>query len=132
MDQDKTRALLQALAAGIDPHSGESFPPDSPYQHPDVVRALYAALEALNTSGANKRLPTQRPVPSNAGKPWTKEEDERLLTAFADGTSLEALAARHGRSRTGIEARLAKYGKVPPPAALPSTRLKAREPSPAF
>lgn len=126
MDQDKTRALLQALAAGIDPHSGESFPSDSPYQHPDVIRALYAALEALNTSGA-KRIPAQRPAPSNAGKPWSREEDERLLAAFASGASLESLAAQHGRSRTGVEARLAKHGKLPPPATLPSTRLKARE-----
>ncbi|HLU77010.1 MAG TPA: hypothetical protein VKZ48_03780 [Burkholderiales bacterium] len=132
MDQDKARALLQALAAGIDPHSGENFPSDSPYQHPDVVRALYAALEALNTRGVKTAATTPRSAPGNAGKPWTKEEDERLLAAFAGGMSLEALAAQHGRSRTGIEARLARHGKVPPPANLPSSRLKAREASPAF
>lgn len=126
MDQDKARTLLQALAAGIDPHSGESFPSDSPYQHPDIVRALYAALEALKTPDA-KRPAAARAAPGNAGKPWSKEEDERLLAAFADGMSLEALAAQHGRSRMGIEARLAKHGKLPPPAALPSNRLKARE-----
>lgn len=133
MDQDKARTLLQALAAGIDPHSGESFPSDSPYQHPDIVRALYTALEALQPRGArNAATAPPRAASGNAGKPWTKEEDERLLAAFASGMSLQALAAQHGRSRTGIEARLAKHGKVPPPATLPSSRLKAREASPAF
>ncbi|MFO7190465.1 MAG: hypothetical protein DIU74_012320 [Pseudomonadota bacterium] len=128
MDQDKARSILKALAEGLDPRSGEAFPADSPYQHPDVIRALYAALEAMHPR-ADRRDAPRRSAPGNAGKPWSKEEDERLLAAFAAGLSIEALAAQHGRSRTGIEARLAKYGKVPPPAALPSTRLRGAQPA---
>lgn len=125
MDQDKAHAILKALAAGIDPHTGAVFPASDPYRHPDVVRALHAALDAHPFKKTDSA--PARPFPSNAGKPWSAEEDALLLAGFAAGESLEALAARHGRSRTGIEARLAKHGKVQLPSALPSTRLKARE-----
>ena len=39
MERQAAMQLLNTLAQGIDPHSGESFPADSPYQHPDTVRA---------------------------------------------------------------------------------------------
>ena len=128
MDQDKAARILKALAEGVDPHSGDAFGPDSPYQHADVVRALYAALGALTPTRAAKTA--ARGAPGNAGKPWTPEEDERLLSAFESGQGLEQLAQAHGRSRLGVEARLAKLGKLPPPAqVLPSARPhKAREP----
>ena len=39
--------ILQQLADGIDPHTGQIFGADSPYQHPDTVRALFLALREL-------------------------------------------------------------------------------------
>lgn len=123
MDQDKTLGILQALAEGIDPYSGEAFAADSPYQHADTVRALYAAIAALRP--AAKTAPAGRAAAGNAGKSWSQDEDARLLQAFDAGESLEALARAHGRSRLGIEARLAKFGRLPPPAKiLPSARLE--------
>lgn len=126
MDQTKALDILRTLANGIDPHTGESFAPDSPYQHPDTVRALYWAIHAIEANAAKAR--TVRPAPANAGKPWTKEEDSRLFAGFEHGETIEMLAAAHGRSRVAIEARLAKFGKVPPPHAMPSTRFKAKQP----
>ena len=127
MDQDKAVHILKALTEGVDPHSGEAFGADSPYQQADVVRALYIALTALQPIP----LKTSRTTPGNAGKPWSEEEDARLLTAFESGHTPEQLAQAHGRSRLGIEARLAKFGKLPPPAKiLPSARApKVREPN---
>lgn len=126
MNQDKALAILKSLAEGIDPRGGEHFPPGSPYQHPDVVRALYTAVECLQT-----KVPV-RARPANAGKPWSREDDALLLAGFSAGHDIEALAAKHGRSRAGIEARLAKYGKLTLSSSLPSDQFKARQPMAAY
>ncbi|HKO89303.1 MAG TPA: hypothetical protein VJU83_12405 [Burkholderiales bacterium] len=127
MDQDKALKILKALAEGIDPHTGETFPPGSPYQQADIVRALYAAMAAFDSSPKQSSTKSGQ---SNAGKAWNPEEDARLLQAFEAGDSLDNLALQHGRTRLGIEARLAKFGKVSTPSKdLPSARFKQlREP----
>lgn len=110
-------ATLQALANGIDPVTGVAFPADSPYQHPDTVRALYHAIRTLETVVSKPKQPA-RNLPGNSGKPWSPEEDTQLVSAFAAGQSMETLAATHDRTRFAIEARLAKLGKVPMPAGM--------------
>lgn len=127
MEHAKALAILQTLSNGIDPFSGESFPAESTYQHPDVVRALYAAVRALET--ASKRQTARPAVAGNSGKPWAPEEDERLIAAFDAGRPLDELAAEHGRSRLAVEARLARFGKVPIPAGVRVTAVQAREPA---
>jgi hypothetical protein len=121
MDDARALATLQALANGIDPVTGTIFPADSPYQHPDTVRALYHAIRALE-AGASKPKQPARNLPGNSGKPWSPDEDAQLVSAFAAGRSMEALAATHGRTRFAIEARLARLGKVPMPAGMRGSR----------
>src|SRR5512137_495542 len=86
----KTLAILNALSSGIDPLSGEPFPRDSAYQHPEVVRALFHALRAVEgmtetasmsspaaTSSSALSTPAEKKKPSRpaaAGKPWSPEE----------------------------------------------------------
>jgi LmbE family N-acetylglucosaminyl deacetylase len=48
MEINKALEIIKALSEEIDPHTGEIFPPDTPYQHPDTVRALYKAIDALD------------------------------------------------------------------------------------
>jgi hypothetical protein len=81
------------------------------------VRALYRAVAALESPAAP---PTRPPAAGrgNAGKPWAKEEDEQLVAGFDAGRTVAALAEAHGRSRFAIEARLARFGKVPAPTGL--------------
>lgn len=126
--------LLRQLADGTDPHTGKAFHADSPYQHPDTVRALFLALRALEGGAAGSAAP-RKPraerapdgnVPSKVGQPWTQQEDERLAAAFDAGTAIPELAAAHQRSRAGIEARLAKLGKITLPEG--ALRFKARTP----
>ena len=52
MDQAQALAIVRSLANGVDPESGEVFPPESAYQRPQVVRALYVAAAALERIGA--------------------------------------------------------------------------------
>ena len=111
--------IIQQLANGIDPHSGEVFRADSPYQHPDTVRALFAAVRALEAKSAPRQRATgSGNLPQNAGKPWSSADDEALAGAFDAGKTIPELAAQHQRSRFAIEARLAKLGKIEPPANM--------------
>ena len=129
MDHEKALSILQTLSNGTDPLSGEPFPAASPYQHPDIVRALYQAVRALEAvATAQKRQAARATGAGNSGKPWAKDEDERLVAAFDAGKSIDDLAVAHGRSRLAIEARLARFGKVPMPAGVRAIAgVQARE-----
>jgi hypothetical protein len=119
MEKHTALHIVQALAQGIDPHSGETFPADSPYQHPDTVRALFQAAQALSIPPAARTRPSPQAAPANAGKPWNEAEDHTLAERFDAGRSLAELAADHGRTRAAIQARLVKLGKIEPTPELP-------------
>src|SRR5690242_14799625 len=113
MDQQQALRIISALANGTNPITGEIFPADSPYQSPDVIRALFIAVRALETrtpSIAARNEPDEKTTSArtatngNAGKPWTAEEDRQLLAAFDAGKSLGELAQTHGRTQGGVRA----------------------------
>ena len=112
MEKKTAVAIIEKLANGVDPHSGVVFASDSPYQHPDTVRAL---LWALGTFETGAKRPAADSAPQNAGKPWSAEEDEALVTQFDGGAKVAAIAAEHHRSGFAIQTRLAKLGKIAPP-----------------
>jgi hypothetical protein len=116
VEEARTVAILSALASGVNPSTGEIFTADSPYQQADVVRALYAALERFRQAGkpeCNAPEPKRRgELRSNVGKPWSEEEDYRLLTDFDQGRSPAELARDLGRTLAGVEARLEKHGRL--------------------
>ena len=119
MEKQAAVQILQALAQGVDPHTGETFPDASPYQHPDTVRALFHALQALTDPTGGRPRPAQQGTPANAGKPWTDAEDKALAEGFDAGSSIAELAEQHRRTRAAIQARLVRLGKIEPPADLP-------------
>jgi hypothetical protein len=111
MDDSKVVAILSALAKGVNPFTGEVTPPNSPYQHADVVRALYAALERFKTP-VETRSRQRSDLPANVGKPWSEEDDRRLLAEFDRGRRPAELAREFGRTLAGIEARLERLGRI--------------------
>ena len=113
MDEAKALGIVAALADGINPLTGEVFTEDSPYQSPDVVRALFLARSALEGS---RRIRSRNTLPANSGKPWTAEEDTQLLTQFDRGLAVAELAREHERTAAGIQARLEKHGRLSLPA----------------
>ena len=119
MNNVETVKILQALAEGTHPYTGEVFPKDSAYQHPEVVRALFHAVSALKPV---EKPPHRHGLPENAGKPWKKDEDQELIKAFEAGMNIKALAEKHKRTPVSIEARLAKFGKIPWPKGIPPTK----------
>lgn len=136
MERLQTLTILNALANGIHPATGQQFPADSPYQHPDTVRALFTAVRALE-SGAprDETKPAGKPRPAsgpaNIGSRWTPEEEQRLAAGFDAGKRVSELAAMHGRSIAAIEARLLKLGKIDASAVTVQLRYGAAKPQPS-
>lgn len=110
MKQSEALSIVRSLANGVDPASGEGFSGESPYQRADIVRALFAAADALERSERYSRR--RGDLPSKAGQPWSEDEDRKLLASFDAGRGLQELAATHERTQTGIRARLVKYGRL--------------------
>jgi hypothetical protein len=115
MEDIKAAEILKSLAAGSDATDATAL------QSPDVVRALFVAAESLEARARAARRSGN--LPRNAGKTWTQEEDERLLAGFDGGTTVDALATAHERTRAGIEARLVKHGRLEAEQA-PAARIR--------
>ena len=108
MQTEQAQQIVKALAQGIDPHTGETYAGDSPYQHPQTVRALYLALEAMQQPVQRKA----KSLPDNAGKPWSPEDDQTLGAGFDAGKDPKRLAVEHKRTEWAVKTRLAKMGKI--------------------
>jgi len=110
MELAQALAVVRSLANGVDPESGEIFPPESAYQRPQIVRALYEAAAALERQERFERRKAQ--MPQKTGEPWTEDEDRKLLAAFDAGRALQELASAHERTMGAVRARLLKYGRI--------------------
>ena len=133
MDNDTTLRILNALANGIHPATGEKFGADSPYQHPDTVRALFEAMRAMETAhladSAPAAAPERRALPeSGSGSRWTTDEEQRLAGAFDAGRTVDELAKAYSRSRAAIEARLVRLGKMDASAVTTPLRYPPKPP----
>jgi hypothetical protein len=122
MEAQRAAEIIRALADGCDPVTGESFPPGSPYQQAETVRALFMALEALERRGRSRsdrpglagRSPEgRRPLDPNRpkiGANWTPEAEQQLRDGFAAHKPIPELAtaclraARTGRRTVGRSA----------------------------
>ncbi len=113
MTPHEAAQILEALARGIDPETGEVFPEDSTLNNTHVVRALFMGAKALSRDTSTAK-PKREVAEGNekAWQPWTKEEEERLLAGFDTGVSVDDLAAEHRRKVGGIKVRLVKLGRL--------------------
>lgn len=88
-----------AFLAVLCEHDGVPFTPQGKREeaNPGTDRALASVAE---------------PGLAKAGKPWTKEEDERLAQAYEHGAEVAELCAEHERTAYAIHARLRKLGLI--------------------
>lgn len=114
--QTQAQQVIQLLAQGINPITGEVLPETSPYNDPLVIRALFTILQ----EGAADRPPArrERQTPEMHGKPWAAEDREKLAAAFLTGEGEARLAEVFQRTRGGIRAELIHQGLIEAPNAI--------------
>src|SRR3954465_12408764 len=134
MEREHALKILNALANGVHPATGEVFASDSPYQHPDTVRALFEAVRCMqgpkpvqHQTQQSQNKPMDN-VPGNTFVRWTQQEEQRLVAAFDSGKSTAELAKLHNRSRAAVEARLLKLGKIDASALTVQLRYAGNRP----
>lgn len=94
------------MAEGVAPTTGEVLPDNCVCNKGEVVRALYTVLSSLGEKKPKKNMP------QNAGKPWTKEDEDLLLDLYRSGTAKKAICKTLQRTETGVAARLVHLGII--------------------
>jgi DNA-binding NarL/FixJ family response regulator len=102
--------IMRALADGVNPETGEVLLNDSIYQNPQNVRALHRAVGALEF--AEEREKNKRLLPQNAGRSWSREEEQQVCDELRNGINFQEIARMHNRSIGSIVARLVRLGKI--------------------
>lgn len=121
MDSTETRMIVKTLAQGVDPKTGEVFPPDSPYNDPKIIRALFKVVDLAWPPGRSKlsldekrQRNIERGLPRNAGLPWTDEDRNKVAEGFKSGKTIRELADTFERSLTAINAELIRQELISP------------------
>ena len=108
MDIERAKELLTVLSDGVNPLTGELLSEDDSCNQVEIVRALNTVLRFIE--GLPKKA--TKPLPENAGKPWTKEDEDALGRMFEAGCSRKEICNHFKRSSGAIAARLVKMGKI--------------------
>ena len=111
METAEALRIIGALSDGLDPHTGEVFPPDSPYQNPQTIRALFTSKSALERVQRIERR--KKALPERAGQPWDEDESVLLIKEFERGIPVKELARKHQRTVGAIKSQLLKSGRDP-------------------
>ena len=121
MDAIETRTIIKTLAQGVDPNTGEDFPPESPYNDPKIIRALFHVVDLAWQPGRSKlslderrKRNIDRGLPRNAGLPWTDEDRSAAAEGFKGGKTIRELADSLERSLTAINAELIRQELISP------------------
>ena len=121
MEVNESRNIVKTLAQGVHPSTGEVFPPDSPYNDPEVIRALFSVLDIVKQAKKprmsieeRRRQNLEFGRPTNSGLPWTDEDRAIVRSEFREGTTIEKLASRLGLSSASIVAEVIRQDLVPP------------------
>lgn len=109
MSPKEAKQILERLAKGLDPATGEVFPENHVLNSPGVIRALFLGAQALEVEPVKPQKTTHV---GQIGKAWTAEEERRLIAEFERGVSIEQMSIDHERTKGGIAARLVRLGKI--------------------
>jgi hypothetical protein len=110
MEIREALTIVRMLADGVHPETGEVLQADYLYNHPQAVRALHRAIGALEFQDERER--TKKFLPSNAGKPWSNQEDAQICEELRRGRTFEQIAQIHNRTNGSIISRLVRLGKI--------------------
>ena len=120
MELNESRNIVKNLAQGVHPTTGEVFPPESPYNDPSVIRALFSMLESAKYSKKPRKSPEERRQenlelgrPRNSGLPWTEQDRGLVASGFQEGMTVAKLATTLERSSASIVAEVIRQDLVP-------------------
>lgn len=109
MDQESAYSIIDALANGIDPNTGECFADDSPYNNPDVIRALFHVLRNKPVQKKHKKSLEEKQqdniskgLPKNYGLPWTDDAVEYVISQYQANESIDVIAQGVARKPNSI------------------------------
>ncbi len=114
MDMIRAKEILETLADGVNPVTGEVLPEWDSCNQVEIVRALHTVLKSLDSVQEKPK----KPQAENAGKPWTEEDEEALCQMFEAGCTSREMCNRFGRTKGAIKARLVRLGKIEEKAEL--------------
>jgi hypothetical protein len=121
MEIREAQKIVKTLAQGVDPNTGEVFSPESPYNEPGIIRALFTVHEFVRQARKPRMSVDEKRQenldlgrPRNYGLPWTDGDRAKVAKAFEDGSAIEELAATHERSQGAIRAELIRQGLLTP------------------
>jgi hypothetical protein len=109
MDLQEAITTIRALADGLNPTTRETLDPTDAVRQPQSVKALNRALGALLTQQEREKN-----SPGNAGRAWSRVEDEQVCDEVGQGKDINDIAKAHNRTVPAIAARLVKLGKIAP------------------
>ena len=121
MEIRKAQRIVEILAQGVDPTTGEAFASDSAYNEPQIIRALFTVHEFVRrarkppmSADERRRENADLGRPRNYGLPWTDDARAQVATAFQNGKPIAELAATFERTQGAIQAELIRQGLVEP------------------
>ena len=80
-------------------------------KEPESIKKKEFTPDDKAVGGTDKLAAIREKFP-NAGRPWTKEDDERLTEMFGQDAPMKIIAKEFGRKAGAITARLAKLGLI--------------------
>jgi len=99
MDISEAKKIVEMLANGINPITGEKIPSDSHYNDPIIIRALFTVLKSIKE-------------PKNAGLAWTEGLKNELSLLFEDGKTIKELSEYFERTKGAIKSELTHQGLI--------------------
>lgn len=106
--------IIDALAMGVHPFTGEPLPAGHVMHRPPVIRALFAVLRCIDVEATQEDNSKENGRYPRGGEPWTKEEETQLANEFERKMKTTEIANLHGRTSGAITSRLARLGLVEP------------------
>lgn len=102
--------IIELLAQGVNPITGEILPGDSVINSLEISRALFEARDALK----NYKTKVKKDLPANAGQSWSNEDDQMLINDYEIGMTIVELSKKYQRTRGAITSRLKKLKLIDP------------------
>ena len=121
MEIREAQGIVKTLAQGVDPNTGEVFAPDSPYNEPKIIRALFTVHDFVRQARKPRMSADEKRQenldlgrPRNYGLPWADDARSQVAMGFEDGKTIQALATTLERTQGAIRAELIRQGLLEP------------------